>query len=300
MFTPLLARPIGGPRASAAEVRCHRARAASAHLHASVARCSGPELRQAGVASIRVQRILDIDLDFFVERVMYFRQNDGTRPAADEYPVWSIEAVLEFLHERCALRGPLPGITAERHHEVFYAWRDLIEAGRLEPPFSVTHVDAHADLGRGPRLRPPDGGHPSPAGPRSNTTRHWRAGADRGELAAVRNRLPLASDLTFVFNDDRQSDVFVHHLEDNDPEAMNIQLKAVAEGEINRRFFQLNRVEVLAHEPLVPYREVLWSNFQTGEPFDFICLCRSPDYAPASADEIYEEVRRRFVVPVQA
>ncbi|MGH3849466.1 MAG: hypothetical protein ACRDRT_07170, partial [Pseudonocardiaceae bacterium] len=135
---------------------------------------------------------------------------------------------------------------------------------------------------------------------------HERTRPDVGEQGLSEgNWLPFAiacrwpSELTFVFNDDRRSDVFVHHLENNDPEARNIQLKAVPKGEISRRHFELDRVEIVAREPLVPYREVLWSDFQTVEPYDFICLCRSPDYAPTSADAIYDEVQRRFVMPAR-
>jgi len=43
----------------------------------------------------------------------------------------------------------VPGFVVEHHGDLFAQWRAAIEGGMLRVPFSVTHVDAHADLGLG-------------------------------------------------------------------------------------------------------------------------------------------------------
>jgi hypothetical protein len=96
-----------------------------------------------------VHRVLDLDLDFFVWDVAHWRAEAAGRLDAADYPPWTVEESMEFLQERCGLRGALPGVAVENHGELFFRWRDAIDAGKLVPPFHVTHVDAHADLGLG-------------------------------------------------------------------------------------------------------------------------------------------------------
>lgn len=94
-------------------------------------------------------RILDVDLDFFLHGVAHWRQAGSGRLDAADYPPWTREDALAFLEERCNLRTPLPGIVVENHGELFERWGRAIDDGRLALPVSVTHVDAHSDLGLG-------------------------------------------------------------------------------------------------------------------------------------------------------
>jgi hypothetical protein len=93
-----------------------------------------------------VQRVLDIDLDFFVHGVEHHRRRDGGRLDAEAFPAWSVAETRDFLEARCGLTGRLPGLAVEHHGELFARWRDAIDAAILHAPFHVTHVDAHADL----------------------------------------------------------------------------------------------------------------------------------------------------------
>src|SRR3954451_4096317 len=95
-----------------------------------------------------MQRVLDIDLDFFVVPAAHYPDYES-RLSADEYRVWPTDDALAFLRERCGLREKRPGFVTENHAELFPEWRGAIETGRLQPPFHVTHLDAHADLGLG-------------------------------------------------------------------------------------------------------------------------------------------------------
>ena len=44
---------------------------------------------------------------------------------------------------------PIPGRITETHDGALAFWKEQTDAGRLSRPFSVVHVDAHADLGIG-------------------------------------------------------------------------------------------------------------------------------------------------------
>ena len=77
------------------------------------------------------------------------RADEHLRLDSDEYPPWSRDEALAFLHDRCKLTDPLPGFVVENHGELFEQWAAAIDAGKLMPPLSVAHVDAHADLGLG-------------------------------------------------------------------------------------------------------------------------------------------------------
>jgi UPF0489 domain len=96
-----------------------------------------------------MQRILDLDLDFFLDDAAILRGPDDGRLDGAWFPPWPLEQVLTFLHDQCGLRGPLPGFVVENHGELFPRWREAIDARQLDAPFHVTHVDAHADLGLG-------------------------------------------------------------------------------------------------------------------------------------------------------
>ena len=37
------------------------------------------------------------------------------------------------------------------------------------------------------------------------------------------------------------------------------------------------------------------SEYEATEPFDLICLARSPSYTPEAADAVYDEIRSRFI-----
>ena len=95
-------------------------------------------------------RVLDIDLDFFLDGVAYHRSPGGER-LGEDYRPWDEGAVRTFLEQRCGLRRsqPVPGRLVTHHHEAFLYWRELVEEGRLAVPFEVVHVDSHADLGTG-------------------------------------------------------------------------------------------------------------------------------------------------------
>jgi UPF0489 domain len=97
----------------------------------------------------QVDRVFDIELEFFLHDTAIWNRSDGPRLDPEEFGVRDHEKAMLFLTSQCGLADPLPGAAVEHHDEAFYRWREAIDAGVLQPPFEVVHVDAHADLGLG-------------------------------------------------------------------------------------------------------------------------------------------------------
>ncbi|MCW2980753.1 MAG: hypothetical protein JWO14_2480 [Solirubrobacterales bacterium] len=245
-------------------------------------------------------RILDLDLDFFVHGAAHWRPDEGGRLDDAEFPAWDLEEAVAFLTDRCLLERPLPGFVVENHGELFRAWRWAISEGLLLAPFEVTHVDAHADLGLGDygymhlmtdllyrhpdeRIDPDEG----------------EAGLGNGNYLAFAIACRWISNLIYVHNDEGGRDLMTYHLEDFDPEASNIELKAMPRDEIEKLFGLLARrgepPRVDRREPKVPFRHGSFRDFRADRPFDLICLARSRTYTPRGADAIFDVVRERFI-----
>ena len=241
-----------------------------------------------------MQRVLDIDLDFFVDPVVYHRTRGHGRPADADHAVWSTAAAVSFLRDRCLLDGPRPGFAVEHHGERFGRWRAAIDAGVLVPPFHVTHVDAHADLGLGERgwvfLQtdlPTLPLHRRPA-----------ACADRltdADFLAFAAGCRWLGEVDYVKHASvRGTDVHPYLREHFDPRSPRIRLAALSPEQLAAvRARERPAVEYV--EPAVAVHEVPWERFQADRPFDLVCLARSPPYTPPAADALYEELRARFV-----
>jgi hypothetical protein len=68
-------------------------------------------------------RLLDVDLDFFLDGVAEWIAKDGPRLDSSEYHPWDQDDVLVFLQDRCLLGRKLPGFVVEQHDELFPLWR---------------------------------------------------------------------------------------------------------------------------------------------------------------------------------
>jgi hypothetical protein len=159
-----------------------------------------------------VTRILDIDSDFFVEDPAYMRASTDPRLDANEHPVCATEDALAHLRDHCGLSSKLPGFVVANHGDMFGRWLDAIEGSQLVTPFSVTHLDAHADLGLG------DSGYLylltellfEPLAERMRP-RTGVGGLADGNWLAFAVACRWISDLTYVYNtdDDRPRDLAV-------------------------------------------------------------------------------------------
>lgn len=245
-----------------------------------------------------MQRVLDLDLDFFVHGVEHWRDRDAGRLDADDYPARSVDEALDFLQGRCGLTGRLPGFVVEHHGELFARWRDAIDGGVLQPPFHVTHVDAHADLGLG------DAGYVHLMS--DLLFRDPQDRRDPGEHLADGNYLLFAigcrwlSGLDYVYNRNElpgegPGDLMPYAMEGYRPDAEHIELPVFTRGQIDDLLFG-GRPEPVRREPRVPFRALPFRQYRASAPFDLICLARSPEYTPATCDPIYDAIREQFIV----
>ena len=94
--------------------------------------------------------VLDLDLDFFLSDCCPLAPK-GERPSEISASPWTEAAVVSFLENGLGLDAahPIPGRVTETHDGALAFWQDRMAAGQLSRPFSVVHVDAHADLGIG-------------------------------------------------------------------------------------------------------------------------------------------------------
>ena len=95
-------------------------------------------------------KVLDLDLDFFLADCCPLAEK-GKRPASDAAKPWDEAAVADYLERHLGLDAahPIPGMISETHDGAIAFWKDRMDRGLLSRPFSVVHVDAHADLGIG-------------------------------------------------------------------------------------------------------------------------------------------------------
>jgi len=242
-----------------------------------------------------MQRVLDLDLDFFVGEVVYW-PDQSVRPDPEWHPVWKDDVALSFLRERCRR---LPGFVTENHGDLFFEWRSAIERNILSPPFHVTHVDAHADLGLGDAgylfllneliLRPPDQRTDPPRDP---------LGLTDGNHLAYAVACRWIDELEYVFCPGGGSDELHLVMQGHDREASFVQLSPMTADELRRLYQDRTPVDLNEPEPAVPYRSIRAEDYMATEPFDFVCLTRSPPYTPTTADPLFDRICDEFIEPI--
>lgn len=237
------------------------------------------------------QRVLSLDLDFFVSPVKLgggIGRLDGAR-----YSVWEPEAVREWLHERALLtaNAPLAGCIASHHDEAFRWWQRLIADGRLRVPFEVVHVDAHADLGIG------DDGFVEIIGTLTHLPLGERAGAitrlEEGNFLAYAAVCGWLSGITYVTHPGWTGrDLHFMHFADYDDRCGELEFKRVPREVVERETARFNNyLRPYEADVRLPFRIVAGQEWTAGERFDFVFCCLSPEYTPPAADRLVEVVR---------
>ena len=242
------------------------------------------------------QRILDLDLDFFLNEVAYHRTPDD-RVSSDECRPWSARKVRKFLEKQCGLthQDRVPGRFVSHHHEAFYFWQELIQKKKLSIPFEVIHVDAHADLGGGSILQDyffgqflhqPFGQREIPSS--SEPLRTINAGNYLCYALAFR----WLSSLIYVKHPKCGDDLLRLVFKDRDPKSGCIQLPLIDPQSMDETLWvKQGKGKAIGYEPEVPFREMLGSEFWADGPFDFMVLCHSPGFTPRESDSLIPVIR---------
>lgn len=230
-----------------------------------------------------MQRILDIDLDFFLADCCPLAA-PGERPALCGHEPWTPEETKSFLESQCRFNEdiPLPGKIFTTHDEALQWWRQLINAGKLIPPFHVTHIDAHSDLGIGK----PGPGYvlynvlAKPPANRWNLEEFYTAGQlDEANYLLFALATRCIGSLDNVRNPKSRPDI---------PERIVLRdtqgaCRAICLPQAFPGLFEKNN----GPEPEIPFRVYAdHRDFQASAPYDFISVAISPRYAPKEADAL--------------
>ena len=242
-------------------------------------------------------RLLDIDLDFFLNRKAHSVTTSTARLDEQYYQPWEESKVLEFMEQRCGLTTdqPIPGRIFTHHDEVFYFLRDLQSKNDNLLEFAIDHIDAHADLGQG------DASFKyistdvlfKPASERQNIDKfNGYEGLSAGNYLAFAIACRWIASLNYINRKDWSDDVFKFHFRDCNPSSGLIELKKYTD-EVMKDMMGRGPVHEVAHrfpplelEPPVPFRAIDISDFQSDGNYDYILLTQSPGFTPLASDSL--------------
>ena len=243
-----------------------------------------------------MQRVLDIDLDFFLNRIFNSDAEPRGRLDARDYQVDPTPTALTYLHDHCGVprNATRPGLACERHVDVWFHWRRLIRAGILRTPFEVIHVDAHADMGLGNNsclyiaeelLAEPPGRRRPPIGRDTWCVRD-------NNFIAYALACRWIGKLTYVTHPDCQDDVQWLHMKNFDTRSGFVQMKRFEPGFAERldHFLDVKKLP-FEPEPEIPLQVVPRHEYRAADAPDFIFLARSPNYTPATADPLFDALK---------
>lgn len=237
-----------------------------------------------------MQRVLDIDLDYFLADCCPLAE-PGRRPDLLGHEPWEARTVRDFLEENCLLSRdhPIPGRTFMTHDGALRFWAELMERNELRPPFHVTHVDAHSDLGIG---------HPGPGyvlynvlslppDRRLELERFYREKKlDEANYLLFALAARLIGSLENVRRPFSRADVPAQILTQD---GAHIRLP---------QFFPDLFERKNGKEPLIQYRAYTADgSFHAAAPYNFMSLAISPRYAPREADRlisVFEDYMRPY------
>lgn len=238
-------------------------------------------------------RFLDLDLDFFLDRVATGK-GDSCRLDDDEYCPWQEDEVRGFLEGNCGLikLSPVRGRIVEHHDEAFDFWNELIAEKQLTAPFDLVHVDAHADLGFGDNsfiYLMSEYLHIEPS--KRNLVGRSEIRCGNFLLFAIACR--WLSSLTYVRHPywvgRNKLDLSCFHFKRGDLASGLIQLRKLPKDAFIDRasIHAIENLPVLDYEPEVLFKTVSGAEFRETN-FDLILLSRSPGFTPRSSDELVD------------
>lgn len=248
------------------------------------------------------QRVLDLDLDFFVFPTEHFKSGRQRLPKS-RFSCSSPEEVERFLERQCGLSKSekIPGRLCIDHDEAFDTWSEWITKGIVEAPFDVDHVDAHADHGLGDSswvylltevLALPVGERSQP--------RRGSDGLNFGSYLAFALANRWIRSLTYVYGSDTPmvdgfpGDIHTIFFRDENWKYGPIELPHYSKEQIDRILMVLSELpQPFEREPPIPNSYMAGTEFKrTG--FTHMILAQSPGYTPASADSLIPVIQQYF------
>lgn len=255
--------------------------------------------------SKKIYKILDIDLDFFLDRRNTYAPNTSTKRLEDPYYTpWKKTEVRDFLEKNCSLNSsrPIRGKYFIHHIEAFHFLRNLQEENHNDIQFSIDHIDAHADLGMG------DSSHKyisvevlaEPVNLRAYPKKlNGSEGLSSGNFLAFAIACRWISELNYITNLEWNEDVPWFPFKNYDIRSGAIQLKQFAKEQFDEIEMGISdmingakRTVPLLEEPVVPFTKIDFRDFASDGRYDFILLTQSPAYTPESSDLLIPTIKQ--------
>jgi len=236
--------------------------------------------------------ILDIDIDFFLDYIIHNPKSE--RP--DDYDnivIYKKADVIDFLEKKCGLnnKNKIKGKFLKTHDELFYCFRNMIEAKILSVPFELVHIDAHADLGLGDnsdKYIMTELLH-MPVSERIYPKRNNWEGISEVNFLAFSIACRWIKRLTYVYHPSiikRNIDINFVHLKDFSIGSCAIQLKKVSLEEYDKNSLNISKCNILEFEPIVTLNLIKADDFFAKDIFKYIFVTHSPKYTPRKADKL--------------
>ncbi|MHA2401208.1 MAG: peptide arginase family protein [Promethearchaeota archaeon] len=243
-----------------------------------------------------MDRILDIDLDFFLNKVSESREN-GRRLKKKKYFPWDKTTLTSFLENRCLLstQNPLKGRTVKHHHQAFFFWRKLILTKKIEIPFELVHLDAHSDIGvadwswiyvTSELLH-------KPLEERIFPDESLIKGINEANYLAFALACRWIKKLTFVIHPKWKNDLIEVYFKDFDFESNSIQLKKFDQEELFEKSYDIDPSS-MEMEPEVPVEFIPLLDYKNVHPFTILTLSHSKEYTPKTSDRLIKVMKRYF------
>jgi len=255
-------------------------------------------------------RILDIDMDYFLNKVPTFIPSDCEERLDDEdYLPWSRGEVISFIENNLGLskNNKIKGKIVTHHHEALYYWRDLINESKVNVPFEVIHVDSHADLGLGfsswvfifERLLGAEVKKRTEIENYQNMFSDYNL-PDIGDYLLFALAYRWISKITYICNPIERGDDYLFYIlkdckEPNDKIQLPYNNKYSA-VDLNNSQKRKEYLKSAILEPEIPFEII--NNIEkikySGD-YDFITFCISPNYTPPNADFIIDVIKEYII-----
>ncbi|MFX0010784.1 MAG: UPF0489 family protein [Candidatus Hermodarchaeota archaeon] len=240
-----------------------------------------------------MDRILDIDLDFFLNKVSDSRE-DNKRLKKNKYQPWSKKSLRSFLENRCnfTAKNRVPGRVVKQHHHAFFFWRELIHSGKIQTPFELVHMDAHSDIGVA------DWGWIyltselllKSVEERMNPEKSILFGINEGNYLAFTLACRWIKKLTFVTHPKWKTDLIEVYFKNFNLSSGFFQLKKFKKEELLSKGFD-EELEALGLEPEIPVEFVPLLEYKESQSFTLLTLSHSKTFTPRSSDKLIKVVK---------
>ena len=265
-------------------------------------------------------KILDLDMDYFMEYAAYGVPEDRTERLPEEGygdSVWTEYKVRSFLENNLGLskNNKIRGRIVSGHNEALLYWKELIATKKIVVPFEVIHVDSHADLGLGfssymyilntllgfsVEERPLQNQH-------KNSSGHF-CEASIGDYLLFAIAYRWISRLTYCANPKGEKNDYLWFTlknfkkvcVDKSPTLNTIQLLYNPNMGVpiynDAMAIRNDYLKTSIKEPEVPFLIIpTIDDVKFGGDFDFAVMAQSPNYTPSSADYIMD-IFREYII----